>query len=260
MTNATGGYQPPSTGLTAEDPYDPLYPGTATQGEGSTTDIAKDQAAQVGQSAKEASAQVASTAAEQAKNVAGETKRQAQDLITLAGTQVQEQASTQKDKASSSLRTLADELRSLADGGGSANPMITDLTQQAADKTREIATWLEQREPGMLLDDLRSLARRKPGTFLIGAALAGVVAGRLTRGVLAGQSDDQSDTWSSATTATGTTSPSTFNDGTDVFAASDDAFAAGTSSVTMPGPVAVEHERATAGSEFGGGSTYGDPR
>ena len=42
---------------------------------------------------------------------------------------------------------------------------------------------LQNREPAELLDEVRSFARRKPGLFLLGAAAAGVVAGRLTRGV-----------------------------------------------------------------------------
>ena len=33
-----------------------------------------------------------------------------------------------------------------------------------------------------LLDDIRSFARRKPGAFLLGAAVAGIVAGRMFRG------------------------------------------------------------------------------
>jgi hypothetical protein len=44
---------------------------------------------------------------------------------------------------------------------------------------------LQNREPADLLEEVRSYARRKPGTFLLGAALAGVVAGRLTSGIKA---------------------------------------------------------------------------
>jgi uncharacterized membrane protein len=48
---------------------------------------------------------------------------------------------------------------------------------------------LQNREPADLLNDVRSYARRKPGTFLIGAAVLGVVAGRLTSGIKAAHSD-----------------------------------------------------------------------
>jgi hypothetical protein len=222
--------------------------------------VAKEQAGQVGQTAKQATTQVASTAADQAKNVAGETKRQAQDLISQAGTQVQEQASTQKEKATGGLRTVADELRSLSQGQGSQNEMITGLTQQFADKAQEVADWLEQRDPQSLLDEARSLARRKPGTFLLGAALAGVLAGRMTKGVIAAQSDNnEADTWASATTTGTPYGESAFADGTDVFATSEsNAFASEAPSLTTSeSSVVVGQERTGAGSEFGTGSGSG---
>ena len=174
MSNPSGGYQPPTT--------------TGTSTGQSSTQTAKDEAANVGQTAKEATGQVATTATEQAKNVAGETKRQAKDLIDQAGSQVTEQAGAQKDKASAGLRSLADELRSMAEGNGAQGGMTGDLARQAADKAHAFAGWLDQRDPGSLLEEIRQLARRKPGTFLIGAALAGVAAGRLTRGAVEAKS------------------------------------------------------------------------
>jgi hypothetical protein len=58
---------------------------------------------------------------------------------------------------------------------------------------QDLAGWLEQREPGELLDEVRALARRKPGTFLLGALAAGVVAGRLTRGAVDATRSDTGD-------------------------------------------------------------------
>lgn len=180
MSNPTDGYRPPSptTG-----------PATSTK---SPTDTAKDEATNVGQSAKEATGQVASTASEQARNVAGETKRQAQDLINQAGGQVTKQAGAQKEKAVGGLRSLADELRSMAAGNGAQGGMTGDLARQAADKAQQFAGWLDQRDPGDLIEEIRQMARRKPGTFLVGAALAGVAAGRLTRGAVSANSSSDS--------------------------------------------------------------------
>jgi hypothetical protein len=48
---------------------------------------------------------------------------------------------------------------------------------------------LQNREPAELLEEVRRFARRKPGLFLLGAAAAGVLAGRLTSGVKAAHSD-----------------------------------------------------------------------
>jgi hypothetical protein len=72
--------------------------------------------------------------------------------------------------------------------------VASDLTRQASDKARDLAGWLESREPGDLLEEVRDLARRKPGTFLLGAAAAGVLAGRLTRSAIDVKRDDSSGT------------------------------------------------------------------
>ena len=47
---------------------------------------------------------------------------------------------------------------------------------------RSFGQQLDGREPTELLDDLRSFARRRPGMFLAGSVIAGVVVGRFLRG------------------------------------------------------------------------------
>ena len=76
----------------------------------------------------------------------------------------------------------------------------TDLARQAADKAHQAAGWLADRDPGSLLDEVRSFARRKPGTYLAIALGAGVLAGRLTRGLTAPTDDTPSSTTGSTTT------------------------------------------------------------
>ena len=138
----------------------------------------------------QAGSQVASTAADQAKQVAQETQRQATDLLDQGRTQVREQAISQQQKAGQSLSSLAQELRGLADGTSSGAPgPARDLLQQGAGMVENFASKLQNREPAELLDEVRSFARRKPGLFLLGAAAAGVLAGRLTSGVTAAHSD-----------------------------------------------------------------------
>jgi hypothetical protein len=68
--------------------------------------------------------------------------------------------------------------------------VATELAFQARRHVDDIAHWLDRREPGDLANELRAFARRQPGTFLLGAAIGGVLAGRLTRGVAANKSDD----------------------------------------------------------------------
>jgi hypothetical protein len=166
--------------------YSGLSPssGASRPPDDSATQVARDEAASVGHSVRDAGEQVTQTATEQAKQVAEETKRQARDLIGDARGRAREQASTQQHNAAAGLRALSEELHEMAHHGDESG-LATDVARQAAERVRSVASWLEQREPGDVVDEIRDLARRRPGTFLLGAALAGVVAGRLTRGVAA---------------------------------------------------------------------------
>lgn len=181
---------PPSSGATGYG--DTSTTSTTTSGSPSTTDVAKDEARNVGQTAKQAGSQVAATAADQAKNVVAETRQQAQSLVEQGRTQVRQQAVTQQQKAGQSLSSLAEQLRGMVDGNAPAPGPARDLIQQGAGRVQEFADMLQNREPADLLEDVRSFARRRPGAFLLGAALAGVVAGRLTSGVKAAHSDNTS--------------------------------------------------------------------
>jgi uncharacterized phage infection (PIP) family protein YhgE len=173
---------------------------STTQGSASTTERAKEtknlamgEAKNVGQTAAQAGSQVASTAADQAKEVAQETQRQAKDLLDQGRTQVKEQVVSQQQKAGQGLSSLAQELRSLADGSSQGAPgPARDLLQQASGMVENFAGKLQNREPAELLDEVRNFARRKPGLFLLGAAAAGVLAGRLTSGIKAAHSDTTS--------------------------------------------------------------------
>ena len=150
----------------------------------SATDVARDEAADVGQHARQAGGEVAQTATDQARQVAAETGRQVRDLLGEAQGQARDQASAQQQKAAVQLHSVADELGQMAANGGQVG-VATEFARQAADRLHGAASWLEKREPADLLNEARNFARRRPGAFLIGAAVAGLVAGRVTRGLAA---------------------------------------------------------------------------
>ena len=234
-TDQYGGYQPPTEAPTEAYTYE-------AAGDQSTTGQAKQQAGNV-----------ASTATDQAKNVAGEAKTQARNLLHETQGQVREQAGQQKQKASGGLRSLSDELRSVADGTGTTQGgMVNDIARQASDKAQELASWIDAREPGDLVNELRDLARRKPGTFLLGAAVAGVLAGRLTRSAVDVKRSE------SGTSSTGDYSGSTYG-GTTPAAGSQWANATGTPAsgdavvVEEIDVVAVDDPYATTGGRHTGG-------
>lgn len=132
------------------------------------------------------------TAGEQTKRVAREAGQQARNLVHEGRQQLTEQAHEGQRKAAQSLHTLADQLDDMyakSDQSGMAPEMI----HQAAGHTRTVASWLDERQPGDLLNEVRDFARRKPGVFLAGAAIAGVLVGRLTRGAIDTQRSDSAD-------------------------------------------------------------------
>ena len=195
----------PDTGDTPADPYAPVPPapataetpsysygasGTADSGSDSPSDAAKQEAARLKDTTAGAASQVAGTAKEQAGQVAGTAKEQAGQLVSQTRDQLSEQAMSQRDRAIGGVRSLSEEMRAMADSGQSG--MGSQLVRQGADITEQIADFLEQREPAELVDELRSLARRRPGAFLLGAAIAGVAVGRLTRGAISARGDDSS--------------------------------------------------------------------
>jgi hypothetical protein len=181
---------PPATTTTGTGTTTTTSGATSVGGTSSTTDVAKDEAKNLGQTATQAGSQVASTAADQAREVAQETQRQAKDLLDQGRSQLKEQTISQQQKAAQGLTSLAQEMRGLADGTSQGAPgPARDLLQQAAGFVESFSHKLQNREPADLLDEVRSFARRKPGTFLIGAALLGVAAGRLTSGVKAAHTD-----------------------------------------------------------------------
>ena len=190
MSDSAGSYPPQYPDPQYPDPQyaDPQYAAPQPQ---STTDVAREQAANVGQSVSDAGSHVTQTATDQARQVAAETARQARDLMGEATGQVRDQASAQQQRAASQLHSVADELHEMVAKGGQSG-LATEVAQQAAERLHGAASWLERREPADLLASVRDFARRRPGTFLAGAAIAGLAAGRLTRGMTAAaRSGDQ---------------------------------------------------------------------
>ncbi len=156
--------------------------GTAAGESKAVAGTAKEQASAVVGTTAETSAVVAQTAKEQASTVAGETRRQLTTVVGEARGQVASQGNAQVEKAAQSLRGISEEINSMtSDKSG----VVADLAHQASGRIDELANYLERTGPAGMLEDLKMIARRRPGAFLAGAAIAGVAAGRLTKGAQA---------------------------------------------------------------------------
>jgi hypothetical protein len=68
-----------------------------------------------------------------------------------------------------------------------------DLVSQVAARTSDVASWLDGRDPGSVLTEVRNFARRKPGTFIAVSAVAGLVAGRLVKSLASEAQEEKAD-------------------------------------------------------------------
>jgi hypothetical protein len=149
-------------------------------GGGSTGTKVKEQSSQVATGAAQSGKHVMQTAAGQGGQVAREAGRTARSLVDQAQTELKDQAGMQQKRAAEGLRVLGDQLRSMAEKSGQPG-MATDLVGDASGRVYQVADWLEHREPGQVVEEVRDFARHHPAAFLLGSAMAGVMVGRLTR-------------------------------------------------------------------------------
>ncbi|GAA2248113.1 hypothetical protein GCM10010145_14150 [Streptomyces ruber] len=128
--------------------------------------------------------EVAGTAREGAEQVIRETTERGRDLFERFREQAAGETGTQVRRLAANLRDLAEDLRYMSETGKPASPAAS-LVHQMAERGQLLADRLDRQQPGELLHDVRDFARRRPGLFLAGAALAGFAASRLGRGVTA---------------------------------------------------------------------------
>jgi hypothetical protein len=159
-----------STGAYAPDPSAP-----------DDTSKAGQVAGQSKQAATQAAADVKDTATQQAQRVGAEAKTQARNVAADVRDRVSEQARTQNDKLVSTIRDTAGQLDEMR-GDRSDGPAAA-VVSRVADGGRQLADYLDRNGPEGVLQEVQDFARRRPGTFLATALVAGFVVGRLGKGV-----------------------------------------------------------------------------
>ncbi|MET3173060.1 UNVERIFIED_ORG: ElaB/YqjD/DUF883 family membrane-anchored ribosome-binding protein [Arthrobacter sp. UYCu721] len=235
------------------------FPATAAPQTGdafgaSRTDAVKEEAADVARTAVDSAQSVAESAKTEAANVASEAKANAKDLLYQARSDLTEQAGAQQQKVANGLRSLSDELHAMARASDQPG-VATDLARQAAERSSSVAAWLDGRDPGSLLNEVKSFAKQRPGTFLLLAAGAGVLAGRLSRSLSAGAPE-------SDTTRAGGQYDATGQYGTGgQYGAGPAGYTPSGGGTVPPPPVQLPGPATTTAGFDGGapGSSYGDP-
>jgi hypothetical protein len=155
---------------------------TGTTGSGSTADTAKEQAANLKDQAAGAGGHLLDEAKGEAAAVTDEARRQISDLWSQTRTELSDQVGTQQNRLAGGLTSFATQLNQMADAPTERN-LATDVVREVGDRADALGRWLQDHGPDEVLDEVRQFARRRPGTFLLVAAGAGVVLGRLTRGL-----------------------------------------------------------------------------
>lgn len=130
--------------------------------------------------AEEAARQVGNTVADQAGYVTRETREQARHVVADVRERVAAEAEEQALRVSKQLGRIADELGEMA-GAAPSSSMSAGAIRSVADTSRQAARFLDERGAQGLLQSARDYARRKPGTFLLGAAVAGFLVGRVAK-------------------------------------------------------------------------------
>lgn len=152
-------------------------------------ETAKQEASDLKATATSQAKDVLGTAKDEAATVVGEAKTQAKDLFAQTQRELREQAQSQQRRLAAGLQSVGDELGTMARESGGAG-VAGDLVQQASTRLSAAGAWLGERDPGAVLTEVKRFARRKPGTFILAAAVTGVVMGRLTR-ALASRAHDE---------------------------------------------------------------------
>jgi gas vesicle protein len=152
---------------------------------------AAEQTMEVASTAADSAKDVASTVAQQAAEVKQEVAVQARTLIDESKTQLHDQAQSQTDKIAESLRKIGGELTALAEGRVNEAGTVVNYARQAADTVQRYAGQVEQRGFDGMVNDVQQFARRRPGTFLLGALAAGFGIGRLLRNAQGAQGQGQ---------------------------------------------------------------------
>ena len=150
--------------------------------------VAQAKGQQVASVATDQAREVGATAKEQADRVKGEIVEQGRTLAEQARDQLQSQAYSQSRQLADGLARLGDEVRALTEGrpedADTIVPYVSnaaDAVYDAADRLYSLAEDIDERGLGSVLEEVQAFARRRPGAFLVGAAVAGLGVGRAVR-------------------------------------------------------------------------------
>jgi hypothetical protein len=167
--------------------------GTPSAGEGGDDadrrDVAREQGREVADDARAQAQQVTQTARQEGARVTEEVKHHVVDLAEDAKQQLHQQARTQTDNVGGALEQLGSRFHALAEGRSEDAGPVGEYADRLAEQVDTIARRIDELGFDGLVDEAQRFARRRPGAFLAGAALAGFAVARLSRGARDAEQD-----------------------------------------------------------------------
>lgn len=195
---------------------------------------AADQAGSVGRDTSARVRTLAGTARQEVAALGDETSRRVQSLWGDLQGEIRREGNVQSARLGEALQSWVDEVTALSEGRAQDAPRLVPYLDRAVDSLDGLARSFAQGGIEGQLDQVRRFARRKPGLFLLGAAVAGLGVGRIVRGQhdarpggSAGGGEDTELPWPVAAPA----ASADFDDGWD------ERFSPGAKS--LPGPAAT---------------------
>ena len=130
----------------------------------------------------ESSSQATEQARQQGQQLARQARQQTSELANRGTEQLKSQLANQKHNAAQRLRPVQTALQETAQqlrnqGQGS----VGQYADRAADQVERFSTYLGERDVDQIMDEVRTLARRRPGLFLGSAAAIGFFATRFLK-------------------------------------------------------------------------------
>ena len=126
--------------------------------------------------------ELAGTAKDEARDVMQQARDQAKSTARQVQDDVRERANNEASKFAQTLHDASRQMRTMADAGSSDQPSLpANLVREGAQATDRLASRIEDGGVDAVLAQVRTWARQNPGGFLLGATVAGFVAGRLAR-------------------------------------------------------------------------------
>jgi hypothetical protein len=145
--------------------------------EGSTSS----QVANATTEARTQATEVASTAKDEARDVVQQAREQAKTTARQVQSDLRDRANAEATKFAQTLREASSRMQAMAECAGPEQSLPANAVREGAQAAERIASRLDEGGVESIMADFRTWARRNPGGFLLGGAVAGFLVGRAAR-------------------------------------------------------------------------------